>query len=422
MQIYFKFMMTFVFFICAILLFSYCGMAEATSEVRTLEVSEPEEMIGIELRKTGMRAPSLFFSLREENGETLFSSSEFELEDVVVQPEYMQELREIAKKHGFVHMKEKDMSKGPFVVDAPMYHMTMYWPEKKSLRLNYWPAHDELEKFFQGIVEACVNKPGEPDDISSLTFANIDASEDESFRFELSRKDGKFLLNAYCYMSDIEKVTLRRAPMDAADVQNLREIVKEHGIVNMKGNHVYQGRSAPPPPYILLDIYWPDKRILRLNRPESGTEELEKFFRELALANSELWEPTHVPELLSWLTFTRTRENESDSFMFHLREVSASTELMARCVAKNGEKLEFYVTVDPKYMDQLREIVKRHGIVDSLKKMPYSERERSVNYDDKPYGVLTIDWWHDPRLRTTEWPACGEELEKFFRDLAEEYK
>ena len=405
--------MAFSLFCCA--LFSFIDSGSADLQPRS---NATEEMIGLKATVSGMRAPGLSFYLRENNGETLFSSSEFGLENVSVPPEYMQKLRDLANQHGFEHMKEKDTSDMPHVVDAPMYYMTMYWPGKKSLRLNYWPARDEVKKFFEDLVDACVNKPGAPEDISSLIYTYVHNNRRDYFRFELRGEDGKFQLTAHCYMSDIDKVTLRRATVDMADVQRLREIVKRHGIVDIKGNPIYQGRSAPPTPYTMLDIHWPDKRILRLNRPDSGAEELEKYFRDLVQANSELWEPIHVPELINWLTFVYKGANDAESFMFYLREVSASTQLYARCVTAKGEKIDFHERVDDKYMDQLREIVKKHGLVALARTKEQRGKKESA---DDPY-ILNMDWREDPGLSLLGRPPGADELEKFFRSLAEKYK
>ena len=412
--------MAYVFSFCALLSFVSLGGGAVRPKLDTREVGAPENIIGLRLSMTGMRGPSRSFYLREENGETFFSSSDFGLENVSVPPEYMQKLREIAKKHGFVHMKERDTSRMPFVHDAPMYNTTMYWPDNKRLRLNYWPARDEMEKFFEGLVDAIVNKPGAPEDISSLYYTYMHTNRRNYFRFELHGDDDgeNFLFSAFCHMDDIEKVTLRRAPVDLADVQRLREIIKEHGIVNMKGNPVYQGRSAPQPPYMELDIYWPDKKILRLNRLDSGAEELEQFFRDLALANSELWEPTHVMASLQWVTFAYDGADGTGRFMFYLREVSASTQLFAQYVTEDGKQIELRERVDDKHMDQLRDIIKKHGLVDLAKTKEQREKKRSA---DDPY-ILNMNWRDDPGLSFIGRPPGGEELEEFFRSLAKEYK
>jgi len=402
---------------------SFSGCAWAASS----ETSTPEDMIELSISYSDMRDYSSFI-LREEGGEVLFSCRFFadvkiELEKINVAPEYMQRLREIARRHDFANMKERTRAAdAPFIHDEPMYGMTMYWPDRKSLRLNYWPGDGEVEELFWEIAEACVNKPGAPEDISALFYNYAHANDYDRFNFSLRDCSGAFLFSARYYTEDREKVVLSSVPVDIGHVRKMRELVKEFGILDTKGRPWRDTSTSPPPyPFARLNLYWPDMRIMQFDESAPGGEELKEFFQDLAQTYREHWQPTQVPELLSWLTFVSNRENESDSFMFHLREVSASIQLMARCFTEDGKQLDFYATVDPKYMEQLRKIVKEHGIVDSLKKIPYSERERSI-VNDKAFSLLLIEWWYDPRLRTTEWPeAGGEELEKFFRDLARIY-
>ena len=348
---------------------------------------------------------------------------EIKLEKVRVAPEYMQRMREIAKQYDFASMKERSDADRPFIHDAPMCSMTMDWPDWKSLRLNYWPGGGEVERLFWEIADANINKPGAAEDISALYYDYAHASDYERFNFSLRGDKGKFLFSARYFTEGREKIVLSGEPVDIEHVRKMRELVKELGILDVKGNPLREtSRSAPPYPYARLSLYWPDMRILRLDESAPGGEELKQFFQNLTQTYREHLKPTQQPELLSWLTFLSKRENGADSFQFHLREVSSSIELMARCVTKEGKQLDFITKVDPKYMDQLREIVIKHGIVESLKKIPYSERERSSINMNEPHSLLLIEWWNDPRLRTTEWPeAGGEELEKFFRDLAEKY-
>jgi len=394
------------------------------------EVGEPEDMIGLSISYNTGKGSGNSFELREENGQVLFSHGflrgrqERALEKVPVDPEYMRRLRDMAKQHGFTRMREKDMSKQPFVHDAPMYEAVMYWPDKKRLRLNYWPAHNELETFFWEIADTLVNRPGAPEALSGLYYTYADTDQNKSFNFSLRTEEGKLLFSAHYFTDNKDKVVLRSVPVSPAHMQKLGEIVRVHGLAAKPGvplQELMMRRSHPPYPITELKMSWPDMRFVQLDQIASGSEELKQFFQNLAETYSEHWEPTHDPDILSWLTFVCARENESDSFSFHLREVSASTELRAHCFTKEGKNFNFYATVDPKYMDQLRAIVKKHGIVERLKKMPYAERERSVTKDKYPC-FLVMDWWYDPRLRLTEWPTPGgDELEAFFRNLAQKY-
>ena len=414
------------FFACASLALPASAGAKSSSEAGDLE-----DMVRLSIRYSAGRGDGNFFELREENGQVLFSSrflkgsrQEMALEKVPVDPEYMRRLRDMAKRHGFAQMRAKDPSKQPFIHDAPMYEMTMYWPGNKRLRLNYWPAHNELERFFWEITGVCVNKPGPPEELSALYYDYAHTNQDASFNFALRAEGGKLLFSARFFTKNQDKVVLCDVSVQPSHMQKLREIVRAHGIADMPKEafpDLMMRRSHPPYPITVLKLYWPDMRFVQLDQVLSGSEELKQFFKNLAHTYSKHWEPTHVLEQMLWLTFTCTRANESDSFMFHLREVSASTQLMARCSTKEGKKFDLYVTVDPKYMDQLRGIVKKHGLVERLKKLPYADRERSVMKDKLPC-VLVIDFGHDPRLRLTEWPAPGgEELEAFFRNLALNY-
>jgi uncharacterized protein YegP (UPF0339 family) len=415
--------MTFVFFICAIFLHFICDRAEAASKTGASDVGTPEEMIGLSVSLVHMDMYSACsFSLQDKNGETLFSCDfytseghKFKFENISVPGEYMHRLRDLAKQHNFAQMKERD---APTYPDAPMYGTVMYWPDKKSLRLNYWPAQDELEKFFWDLADVCVNKPGVPEDISALYYTYVHDDDSDYFRFELCSQDGEYLFSARCFTENDDKVVFRDVPVDAANMQKLREIVKENDIVNMKGNTLFEGRSAPLSPYALLNIYWPDMRILKLKQPESGGEGLENFFRSLAEANSEHWDATHDPDLLSWLTYIHNSEDKAGSFIFDLREVNAATQLYAQCFTDKGEELDFFEYVDDEYMDQMREIVKKHGLVDLAKTKEQRQKKKS---SADPY-ILNMDWSGEPGLSFIGKPPGAEELEKFFRSLAEKYK
>jgi len=163
MQIYCKYLMTFAFFICATFSLFSCGKAEAALKKDTPEVGTPDELIGLSISHTHMSRFSAYsFELRDDNGDILFSCNfftpdgeEFKLENVNVEPENMRRLREILKEYGFANMKERNTAYAPFVHDAPMYGITMRWPDRKSLRLNYRPAPggEELEKFFRTLAE-----------------------------------------------------------------------------------------------------------------------------------------------------------------------------------------------------------------------------------------------------------------------------
>ena len=264
--------------------FSGCGDAALSA------VGATEDMIRLSIRYSHMSITSaLSFDLEEKGGEVLFSCSffsnmeEIKLEKVRVAPEYMQRMREIAKQHDFANMKEKSNADRPFIHDAPMYDMTMGWPDRKSLRLNYWPGGGEVEKLFWEITGALINKPGAAEDISALYYDYAHASDYERFNFSLRGDKGKFLFSARYFTEGREKIVLSGEPVDIEHVRKMRELVKELGILDVKGNPLWNtSKSAPPNPYARLNLYWPDMRILRLDESAPGGEELEKFFRGLA--------------------------------------------------------------------------------------------------------------------------------------------
>ncbi len=406
-----------VFFACALL--SLCGRSEAAA------VGAPEDMTELSMSKYGMyHGDPHHFSLQEADGKVLFSfgflaDHPITFENVPVAHEQMQRLREIVKKYRFTRMNERSTFGRPHIVDAPSYLMEMYWPDGKNLRLNYWPdSGGELEKFFWELAEACVVKPGAPEEISTLHYTYVHDDRSDSFGFSLREHEGTFLFSARCFTEDGEKVTFSRVPVSRTDVQRLREIVKEHGIVDMERRPLWNAPPRPPSPYTMLDLYWPDMRFVNLIDIESGAEELEQFFRDLVQANAEHWDPTHVPELLSWLDFIHHGDGEADSFSFSLREVGGATQLHARCVTGKGEKLDFYENVDSKYMDELRGIVRKHNLVPIVKQ----KKKNGTEYEGSHSSRLAMRWWEDPELYMTGWPDGGEELEKFFRALAEKYK
>ena len=281
--------MMFTFAFCS---FSGCGNAAASA------VGAPEDMIRLSINYSHMSMTSaLSFSLEEKGSEVLFSCNFFsEMEEITLDrvpadPEYMQRLREIAKRHNFANMKERSNEDESFIRDAPMYSMTMDWPGWKSLRLNYWPGGGEVEKLFWEIAEVYVNKPGAAEDISALYYNYAHASDHERFNFSLRANKGKFqrvnsgefLFSARYFTEGREKIVLNEEPVDIEHVRKMRELVKELGILDAKGNPLREtSMSAPPNPYARLNLYWPDMKILRLDERAPGGDELEKFFRDLA--------------------------------------------------------------------------------------------------------------------------------------------
>ena len=192
-------------------------------------------------------------------------------------------MRDIAKRHNFANMKERSNEGRPFLRDAPMSGMTMYWPDRKSLRLNYWPGGGEVEALFWEIAEAYINKPGAAEDISALYYNYAHASDHERLNFSLRCDNGKYLFSARYFTKAREKVVISEKPIDIEYVRKMRGMIKELGILDVKGNPLREtSKSAPPYPYARLYLYWPDMRILRLDESAPGGEELKQFFQNLA--------------------------------------------------------------------------------------------------------------------------------------------
>ncbi len=118
------------------------------------------------------RASAYHFSLKEQNGEALFSCHYFfydtedwyevTVEEAQVEAGYMDELRALAAEYGFLNMKYKEP--GLFdrqISDAPSYTLELGWPIIKNdrtysdyLYLNYHPTgSDEVKTLFQELAK-----------------------------------------------------------------------------------------------------------------------------------------------------------------------------------------------------------------------------------------------------------------------------
>ena len=107
------------------------------------------------------------YSLEDANGEILFSCRYYnnkgklvELKKNVVEPIYMEQVREIAEKRGFANMKYREPTEWQKQArDLPMYSVDMDWLDegavrKRYLRLNYFPTGtDELKEIFLSLAE-----------------------------------------------------------------------------------------------------------------------------------------------------------------------------------------------------------------------------------------------------------------------------
>ena len=141
-----------------------CGGKTPGNPRNEPEPGEPEDIISIHMGYNHMtRFCPYSYSLRDKGGEILFScfyydeeNEEVDIENVPVDPEYMDRAREIVKKYGFSNMRYREPSAiDKMVSDAPMYSLSMYWAEGRSLRLNYWPGGaEELEQIFEELRDA----------------------------------------------------------------------------------------------------------------------------------------------------------------------------------------------------------------------------------------------------------------------------
>ena len=264
--------------------FPAAGSAFAASP----EADAPEDITGLSITYNHMsRHSALSFDLREEGGEVLFSCSffmngeEIVLEKVSVAPEYMQRLREIATRQGFANMRERAADNRPGLRDAPIHRMNVYWPGRRSMHFNYWPGGGRVEALFWEIAEACINRPGAPEDISALFYNHVEVSERGRFNFSLRSDKGNYLFSARYHAGNRERVVISSVPVDTGHVRDMRELVKELGILDKEGLPL-RDTSAPPYPYARLSLHWPDMRIMRFDESALGGEELKQFFQTLA--------------------------------------------------------------------------------------------------------------------------------------------
>ena len=158
--------MAFALVIAATIAFSGCGghVPKPKGEEQR-EPGAPEDLIALSIGYNHMTRFCPFdFELKDKGGEIFFSCfyydwdndyEEVRIEDALVEPEYMDRVREIVKQYGFVHMRYREPGKiAQMTSDAPMYSLRMSWPEGNNLRLNYWPGGaEELEEIFRGLAK-----------------------------------------------------------------------------------------------------------------------------------------------------------------------------------------------------------------------------------------------------------------------------
>jgi len=156
-------------------IFCLFGCADALNTEESAPVVKiPAEMISLSVSYSDMvRISAYNYELKEKSGEVLFSCcyfndnyEEITFDDISVDSEYINKMRELVEKYGFANMEYK--KPGPMdhmVSDAPMYSMTMYFPKvvdervsSESHRLNYHPqpGTDEVLKLFFELRELAV--------------------------------------------------------------------------------------------------------------------------------------------------------------------------------------------------------------------------------------------------------------------------
>ncbi len=135
-----------------------------------------------------------------------------------------------------------------------------------------------------------------PEDITSVSVGCYSGMNRYSYySFELALVDDEVLFSChyYYYTKDAahEEVTLEDVPVDAEYMAKMREMVEEHGFLDMK----------PKEPKVFvhdaqiyaLELQWPVQKrgrtvseSLRMTgySPVSGADDVEKFLREIAAA------------------------------------------------------------------------------------------------------------------------------------------
>jgi len=125
----------------------------------------PDQVISMSISYVHMTRTSAYgYTLEEKDGQVLFSchyftddGEEVVIEEAPVDAKYMDEMRALVEKYGFLNMKYKEPSlMEQQIRDAPMYTLELGWPQivndrtyKDYVRLNYFPTGtEEVQKLF----------------------------------------------------------------------------------------------------------------------------------------------------------------------------------------------------------------------------------------------------------------------------------
>lgn len=133
---------------------------------------------------------------------------------------------------------------------------------------------------------------GQPEEISSVSMSYSDMNRNSTYSYELEDADSEILFSCF-YLdedADYEEVTLVDIPVDGKYMDELREIVAEHGFLDRKrketGSIDLEVLDAPMYSLVFRWITTTEGRTfsdsLRLDYFPPGAEELRKLFKTLA--------------------------------------------------------------------------------------------------------------------------------------------
>ena len=240
-----------------------------------------------------------------------------QLNDIPVDFTYMKKMQEIAAKHDFMKMKQRDFDNNEGD------------PEKSSIRLDLFRASgareniklrtgnstdtcvDELLELFWGIVNTLMGGGGKlplrAEDIIAISYGSrelprhgryeLREQDDGKIMFSWPGKGGETGWDIYINTADIDHIYMDR----------LRGIVEQCGILDPKPGklvslssdekfNMFEEDLKPPP----LEVHWKAVQLsynqhnwnrdswLRLSKPTNGSAELLEFLRDLAITHANV--------------------------------------------------------------------------------------------------------------------------------------
>jgi hypothetical protein len=261
-----------------------------------------------------------------------------------------------------------------------------------------------------------------------------------TFGFTLSNYyiAGNITFDCNCYTENKEMIHLNQIPVDFKYMEKLNEIVIKHHFAKMKKRKPrdYQ----PGKPQVRLDISWDvgKKDLKRLENdywPETGVDELLEFFWDIL--NSLMGESGKLPmppdEIISFSYMDYIipygghelcEENGKIRLKWHSDDKKNDFEININTV-----------TVDHKYMDELRQIIKKSGVLEPkpgvLKSFPMGKEIHREFHERNPYiearwkevqqSHNQIIWSRNSWLRLSEPNPGSEKLLEFLYNLTEMY-